>query len=169
MERRKQKPLADRFWKLVEIRGDDECWLWTGYKNKAGYGKIHGGEVHNWFPLYAHRVSWDLSHPNDTAKPGRNADVICHTCDNPACVNPNHLWKGTHKDNARDMIEKGRMRIGDRGGSKNGRAILKESDIPKILLSRKQGMQYKDIAKKFGVSISSISDILNGRHWRKAI
>ena len=87
----------DRFWDKVDKTG--ECWIWTASKNKKGYGRFGFGSR----AQLAHRVSWLLS--NGEIPDGM---LACHTCDNPPCVNPSHLWLGTQKDNVVDMSSKGR-------------------------------------------------------------
>ncbi len=97
----------ERFWSKVDKSGD--CWLWRGSVNPQGYGTFSfGGKSRG-----AHRVSYLLSK-------GEIGDglCVCHTCDNPPCVNPDHLWLGTQADNMRDM------------GSKNFRIMLEKCDEP---------------------------------------
>lgn len=87
----------ERFWSKVEKT--DGCWLWTAYLDERGYGTFgYKGKVH-----YAHRVSYEL-----TKGPIPIGLHILHSCDNPACVNPAHLRTGTHTDNMRDKVERGR-------------------------------------------------------------
>lgn len=81
---------------------DSGCWHFTGYINKAGYGQIK--IINN--VIHAHRASWILH--NGHVPSGL---LVCHKCDNPKCVNPDHLFLGTHKDNAIDMVIKGRHRM----------------------------------------------------------
>lgn len=96
----KRRPLAERFWE--KVRKSDGCWTWTGGRNALGYGLISYGKPRK--PTLAHRVSWVLAHGDMPA-----ADLeVCHACDNPSCVNPAHLFLGTHRDNMRDMFAKGR-------------------------------------------------------------
>lgn len=97
------KPVHERFWSKVDKSG--ECWIWTGVRQN-GYGSF-------WFehgPKPAHRISWTLTHG-----PITDGLFACHRCDNPACVNPDHLFLGTAGDNARDMWSKGRQAIRVRG------------------------------------------------------
>ena len=102
-----RKTLEQRFWEKVDKRGDDECWEWTGAKtrpNAYGYFRVSGSLA------VAHRVSYELAYggiPEDKQ--------ICHTCDNPACVNPSHLFVGTHTDNMQDKVAKGRNARGPKG------------------------------------------------------
>ncbi len=92
-------PLETRFWSKVDKRGPDECWPWVGTRT-AGYGILYtkGRGVR------ASRISWSLAN-GCTFPHGR---IACHTCDNPGCVNPAHIWAGTPKENCHDMLAKGR-------------------------------------------------------------
>ena len=96
--------LEERFLKKISPEPNTGCWLWTGSSDTRGYGHISTGKRTD-APLMAHRVSYAL-HCGPIPK-GMN---VCHTCDTPACVNPDHLWIGSHADNARDMVVKGRCR-----------------------------------------------------------
>lgn len=86
-----------RFWSMA--KNSKYCWNWQGCKNKDGYGKFR----HNFKVILAHRMSYLII--NGTIGDGM---LICHTCDNPSCVNPSHLFEGTHEDNMADMKSKGR-------------------------------------------------------------
>jgi hypothetical protein len=98
----KPAPFAERFWQyVVETEG---CWLWTGTINKAGYGQITPRKGHK---ALAHRLSWMMLRGD--IPPGM---CVLHHCDNPPCVNPEHLFIGTAKDNMQDMYRKGRARPG---------------------------------------------------------
>lgn len=101
------RPLAERFWEKVDKSGD--CWLWTGRPDgRMGYGRIREG-VAGSATLLAHRVAWELAFGPVPA----GLDV-CHTCDIPLCVRPDHLFLGTTLDNMADAKAKGRMATGDR-------------------------------------------------------
>lgn len=92
---------AKTFWSRVEI-APGQCWPWRGNLDRAGYGRF--GCSHSGGMYAAHRVSWFLRH-------GRQPDgYVCHACDNPRCVNPDHLWLGDAVSNMRDMAAKGRAR-----------------------------------------------------------
>lgn len=97
-------PLHLRFWDNVEIAEGNKCWTWTGCKDERGYGKICYGGRDFKADYKAHRMAYEMRFG-----PISDGKVICHTCDNPSCVNPNHLFEGTQADNAQDMSRKGRI------------------------------------------------------------
>lgn len=148
-------PLAERFWSRV--RKTDDCWLWTGASDRRGYGRITvaGASVH-----LVHRVSWALAFGN--APPGA---LVCHRCDNPPCVNPDHLFLGTNADNSADMAKKQRhLRLGDRWSQ--GYAKLTAQQVRSIRERRDAGHQVKEMAREFGVHFQSVYAILSGRNHR---
>ncbi len=86
-------PLKEKFWRYANKKSKDECWIWSGHLRGKGYGHIN----HKHKNLSAHRVSWTIH--NESIPEGK---LILHKCDNPACVNPNHLYIGTYGDNNMD-------------------------------------------------------------------
>jgi hypothetical protein len=92
--------------------------------------------------------------------------VICHHCDNPPCVRPDHLFIGTIADNNRDMEIKGRRRFGPSPGSRNGNAILTEGDIPIIRSAVADGESYAAVAYRYRVTKELISQIARRKAWR---
>jgi hypothetical protein len=98
---RRRIPLEDRFWPKVNKRGPDECWEWNGCTKPFGYGFISRRPSGN--SELAHRVSWELANG-----PIPDGLYVLHRCDNPPCVNPNHLFLGDYGDNARDRAAKKR-------------------------------------------------------------
>lgn len=144
-------PLAEKFFKRVEKT--DGCWNWTGPKYK-GYGRVWvNGET-----VRAHRASWILAHGSIPA-----GLLVLHKCDNPACVNPGHLYIGTHDDNMRDKVARDRCAHLDRRGEKSGSALLTEDAVFSI---RSSDRMNKDLATHYGVDPSTISDIRRGKSWK---
>lgn len=132
-----RKTTEQRFWEKVDKSGD--CWLWTAGKNHAGYGSFYV------FPKIielAHRLSWIMAYGG----PIHQSTFICHRCDNPACVRPDHLFKGTQLDNMRDMGRKGR-----------GRRILTPEQIREIKRRCEAGENQRVLAREFGVTHKAIS------------
>lgn len=95
--------IAERFWAKVDRRGPDECWSWLGSHDRFGRGDFYWSrEVEK---VKAPRASWWLTY----GEPPPRELSVCHSCDNPACVNPAHLWLGTHRANMQDAYTKGRI------------------------------------------------------------
>lgn len=169
---KKPIPVADRFWPKVDRRGPDECWNWIASSTRQGYGVIgigpHSIET-------AHRVSWALANGLIT-----DGLWVLHKCDNRKCVNPNHLYLGTVKENARDLIERGkpyheirkhitpdvelkRIAALPRGANHHrSNAKLSEDQVREILDAT--GSQ-KAIAEQYGVCQQLISRIKRRTLW----
>lgn len=131
------------------------CWLWTAASDYLGYGQFSvGGRM-----IKAHRYAWEQQ--NGPIAPGL---IACHKCDTPACVNPDHLFLGTHKANAVDRGRKGRHRR--TGGESNSSAKLTLAQVGQILVDSRPRFA---IAHAYGVSPQTISDIRTGKRWAKAI
>lgn len=126
----------ERFWPNVEVAGEDDCWLWTGPTLGRGYGAIQPRKGAG--RTGAHRFSYAL-HCGAWPKPG---SVVMHSCDNPACVNPNHLSEGTQADNMQDCVSKKRhipFRPEKKTHCKNGHEYTPENT--QIVMSR--GLQVR--------------------------
>lgn len=148
------KTPQERFEKKFVKGGANDCWEWIGSKDRYGYGHI---QLDGW-PQLAHRISYQLYVGEIPI-----GLLICHHCDNPSCVRPDHLFLGTDADNTRDCISKGRL--SDRSGENNGQAKLTNEDIRTILAMWANGTRGIDIAREFGVTKSTISKIVRGDAW----
>lgn len=135
------------------------CWIWTAWKAR-GYGRMQiGGRAGR--PVRAHRVSWELNR-------GPIPDGMCvlHNCpdgDNPLCVNPAHLWLGTHADNMADMASKGRA--ARHLGEDHVNAVLTDKDVVAIR-SRWPAESQRALAREFGVSPRAINFVVHMETWR---
>src|ERR1700743_3097884 len=147
------KSVGYRFWKRVDKTGT--CWLWKGVPRADGYGRLRV-DGKQWT---AHRYSYFLHNG-----PIAEQLCVCHSCDTPLCVNPDHLWLGDNITNTVDMIIKKRHAFGTR----NGRAKLTESQVQTIrrmwhTATDKWGLK-SALARQYGVSWSCIAFILNNRN-----
>lgn len=160
----KRRPIMDRFMENVSVpKIASNCWIWTGKKDRKGYGLMHAyrenGEPFN---TGAHRISWSLF--RGKIEPGK---IICHHCDIPVCVNPAHLFIGTHKDNVDDMYKKGRRVVSGFPGEKNSGCKITEEIVKKIRddYSSKKYSQ-EQIGSFYGLKQSQISRIIRGESWK---
>lgn len=96
-------PPAERFWEKVRVRQPDDCWEWMAHTQHGGYGVFWTGAERG-IKTTAHRFAFELH----TGSPAPDGIHVCHSCDNPPCCNPAHLFLGTPSDNMRDMVKKGR-------------------------------------------------------------
>jgi len=141
------------FWRKVQQ--SEGCWTWTGSLDRNGYGKIRV----EYRLLGAHRFSWELHH---SAIP--EGLCVCHRCDNPCCVNPDHLFLGTAKENIADKVAKGRhMR---NGAAVNAKLTAEDVDHIRGLLA--SGRSQRSVAREFNTHHSNIYCIKTGRSWRAA-
>jgi hypothetical protein len=140
-------------------RDADGCWRWTGGTS----GAKAGGHGQFWFGnrmVRAHRVAWELA----TGKsPG--AMCVCHRCDNPLCVNPDHLFLGTQTDNIADMVAKGRQQRVPRPGEANTQARLTDDDVRQIRAANDAGEGRHAIAARYGISPNHAYRIATRRNW----
>lgn len=156
-----QPSAVERFWASVTPAGKHSCWIWHGTLHKdTGYGRLCVDNK----DMGAHRFSYELHYG-----PILLTDLfVCHTCDNPACVNPSHLFLGTQKDNLRDMISKGRYYSGPRiWGEKHPRHRFTENDVLEIRrLLTLQTLSRSRIAAMYQVSHAAIYSIWKRRTWK---
>lgn len=154
MTGRPKKPAIDRFSNLYEVDSTSQCWNWSGAKDKDGYGFFRD---ENTKQVKAHR--WSYKYHNGNLQ---NGMVICHSCDNPSCVNPQHLWQGTHQDNENDKDAKNR-RKGAHIGTGNHCVVLTEKEVIEIWNSNDTKA---DLGRAYGVSESTIRKIHWGQTWK---
>lgn len=147
-----RREVVERFWAKVEKTGT--CWLWSGRKTQGGYGQFGINGV----PVYAHRFSWELHNSNKIQK-GKH---VCHSCDNPPCVRPDHIWLGTPLQNMRDCIRKGRMRHPRMVGEQIGVSKLTDQQVREI---RAKYKTIQMLAEEYGVSEGTIHFILKRQTW----
>lgn len=149
------RELVIRFNQRHVKQENNGCWLWTSPPNRGGYGQITiPGTKKN---ITAHRLSYLIAYGNLPEELN-----VCHHCDTPACVNPMHLFLGTHKENVQNKLDKARF-SGGGVGIKNGHAKLTEEEVYEIRAAK--GTQ-KDIGKRYGLSQSAISLIKSGINWK---
>jgi hypothetical protein len=135
------------------------CWLWLGAMTKKGYGHM----LFNGRYEKAHRISY-LIHCGPIP-PGQ---VVCHSCDNPSCINPDHLWVGSTRDNQADSAAKGRRRNGITQGEANHFSKLSQSDVDAIRAAPRVYGSGRRLAERYGVREATISEIRSEKSWRSA-
>jgi hypothetical protein len=136
----------------------NNCWIWQKSKHRQGYGNLGIGKKH----ILAHRLSWEVF-----KGPIPSGIKVCHHCDIPSCVNPDHLFLGTQKENVKDAIEKGKFK--DRRsalGEKAGSSKLKEFQVAQIRKQYAEGTSRKELEKKFKVGSTCIQKIITGKTWK---
>ena len=145
---------GERFWLLAARGGEDECWPWTGCATH-GHGQVRwGGRTE-----YAHRVAWSLANG-----PIPDGEQVLHSCDNPPCVNPRHLFLGSQLDNVADMMAKGRR--ADTRGSACPTAKLDERAVSEIRRALRGGATPEELALRHGVDEWTVRDVRDRRTWR---
>ena len=148
-----------KFWSRVNIPSLLDCWLWKGYRVPFGYGSVQGFDGRS---VLTHRFAWQITY-------GVIDEGLCvlHKCDVPSCCNPNHLYVGTQKDNIRDAIERGRFTypVAPRG-TKVWSNKLTEAQVLEIReLAEKGELKQRVIAKRYGISASTVNYIKQRRCW----
>ncbi len=148
-----QRLLPERMLKTGKCQIDDElgCIIWTGGTTGDGYGAINIAGKNTSTHIFSF-YSYHNFYP----------EVVSHSCDNPLCVNPLHLFASTQVLNQQDKVRKGRQAKGEH----NGKAKLTEQEAKEALALRKKGVLYKDIAVCFGVHKDTIRKLCNGNNWK---
>lgn len=147
-------PSTVRYENYIDRSDPSGCHPWTGYRNPGGYGRF-GAEGRN---VLAHVFGWRLLH--GPIPPGLK---VCHTCDNPACQNPDHWFLGTQAENVADRDRKGRQARHD--GEWNGRHKLTAADVRNIRARYAAGASQVDLGRTFDVSRKTINHIVHRRLW----
>lgn len=145
--------ILDRFWNKVEILGENDCWNWLAYIDRHGYGNFQL----NGKPWLVHRLSWIIKSgeiPGDL--------LVCHTCDNRKCVNPDHLFIGTNQDNSKDMISKGRGRCNYQYGEDNHNSKL---TTEQALMVKHSTRPCAELSLELGVDYNTVWRIRKGLRW----
>jgi hypothetical protein len=173
MRGKKVTDLREHFWSKVERREQAECWAWCGAKLKTGYGSIRV----DYRALRAHRVAFEL----EVGSIPIGLDV-CHTCDNRICVNPQHLFLGTRKENMQDAKNKGRLVRGPATPEERARLTsiapgLKGEDHPRAKLTWDfvrsvrarvlAGEKQVDLARQYNLNVQYLNGIIKGRLWKE--
>jgi hypothetical protein len=171
----KPRPAALRFWE--KVNPDDDCWIWTGSRDRKGYGSFRGADGQT---ILAHRMAWLLEY-------GQIADELCvlHACDAPSCVRPDHLFLGTVAENNRDMAAKGRhatrtslehLRRGANHprrlhpetvlrGERHPMARLTALDVEAMRREHESGKSGAEIGRRYGVSPGHARKVVKGEAW----
>lgn len=157
MNENQKRKVQERLLKCLSITTSG-CWEFTGHRNSQGYGYVRILDK----TFRAHRVSYQYFK-------GEIPDgfCVCHSCDNPPCCNPDHLWAGTRTENIRDASKKGRL-SGERPnaqGEKHGSSILRDDQVLQIVEEVKKGRHHQVVADEFGISRTTIFDICRGKSW----
>lgn len=158
MSSRAKKPTEERFWSKVQILQENECWIWQGSTNRAGYGRIF---VERGKYEMTHRFSYFLHYGIEPSK-----YQVCHSCDNPPCVNPHHLWLGTATENAQDCKNKGRHNYGTAQGESHPNVSLTDAQVIEIRNLFANCRTIQEIATQYEMSHGAISHIVKGRSWK---
>lgn len=154
------RSVIERFWAKIDIRAAEECWPWAAGCDQRGYGTLSvGGRAGR--PYRAARIMMALIHR--TIPEGIE---VCHTCDNPLCVNPKHLFLGTHKQNMEDMKAKGRSYKPSLYGEENAASKLTKQQVSDIRQAYVSGRgSASTLAAQYGVEDSTIQHIVHNKTW----
>lgn len=145
-----RKSLEDRFHQRYIPEPNSGCWLWIGKLNAYGYGRvIRSGSKEE----MAHRVSLEIS-----GKPLAKEELACHRCDTPSCVNPDHIFAGSHADNSQDMASKKRGTLGEL----NRHSKLTSTQVSDIIKDHRSA---KIIAADYGICEKTVRNYKSGRTW----
>ena len=160
---RSRASITQRFGRYVYLLLSNGCWEWRGVRNKRGYGLIGKEGGRGAGKIRAHRLSYQIFYRVNLTR----EECVCHRCDNPSCVNPDHLFVGSQLDNVLDMISKNRhSKPPVVCGEAHPMAKLIEQDVIKIRQLYDRGLSSPKLAKLFFVSTTLILFIVNRKVWR---
>lgn len=156
MRKYTDEEFVQEFWNRVDVRGPDDCWVWQAQRDRDGYGGVeYGGKKQK-----SHRVSYVLANGEIP-----NGLCVLHSCDNPPCCNPAHLFAGTDADNVRDREAKGRGKT-SRPGQLHPCAKLSDDGVRSIRSMYASGSySQQELAVIFGISRPQICGIVNHKSW----
>lgn len=146
------------FW--AKVNKTEACWLWTAAQ-LSRYGVFSVRTPNGTKTVRAHRYAYELAY-------GSIPDglLVCHRCDTPLCVRPDHLFLGTQSDNVKDMHSKGRGGEADVKGERNGQAKVTAEDVRQIRTRFAAGESPTAIAREYGLTPPSVYDIAKRRSWK---
>lgn len=153
-----QLMLDDRFWAKVDKEHPSGCWVWTANKNNQGYGMFRPGGLAP--KRLAHRLAFEDAHGPIPA-----GGIILHSCDNPRCVNPDHLRVGNYKDNVADMDQRGRRVINPARGEAKPNTSMTDDRVIAIRKAYVSGVPISEIRTCFGVSDAAFHDYVSGKSF----
>lgn len=153
---KKRLPESERFASKFTPEPNTGCWLWLGGLDQDGYGKFTTWRGSKWANIGAHRFS--IGFHGAPVPPGM---LVCHHCDNPACVNPDHLYIGTPKDNASDIDRRGRRPLGERAPN----AKLTRATVSSARALLASGMSVSAASRALSVNVRTLSDVARGVSW----
>ena len=153
----------ERWLAKVDVKTDKEsCWIWRGSKYRGGYGHFRRYLNGKWTMGKAHRFSYEYHYKKSIKE--MEGFLVCHTCDNPSCVNPHHLFLGNTKDNIADKVKKGRQ-----GKPKNPNHNNLSYDIVKQMrkIASESKLNYRQLGKLFDTSATQAYRIVNFKTWKE--
>ena len=143
---------------IAKVNKTNFCWLWTGAKYRFGYGHFRRKINNKWMMYKTHRYSYEHFYG-----PVPEGLLVLHKCDNPACVNPEHLYAGTHQQNIQDQILRGRKSFGR--NKKHVWLNLEKANEFRQYAKDNPGMKQNQMAQNLGTSVAQLSRILNNKIW----
>ena len=158
---------------LSKVDKTNECWQWLGGKDRKGYEKFSIGHSRN--PdgtrrnsmVSSHRFAYEMQFGPIGSHDSFHGWCVLHRCDNPSCVNQNHLFLGTNADNVHDMDAKGRRVVNVKRGAEHGNAILTECQVHEIFKRHRiDKVSQRQLSKEYGVCYATVNHIFTGRLWR---